>query len=324
MQNKTKKSLLSRIMKSQISSVVIALILLLLAVSILNGRAFWKIGNIITIASNATVIGVLACGMTLVIIMGGIDLSIAANAAFAAMITGFFSTNLGWNPILALIIGLAVAAAFGAFNGTIIAYQGFNPMIATLSAQLIIRALCYIINNALSIEVSVGLFKAIGRTKVFGILPIYVLYFLVVIVVFAYVLANTGYGRKVLAVGGNEGATYLSGINVRRIKVITYMISGILAGIAGIINALSVSYATPQALTGREFEVISAVVLGGTSLSGGKGSMLGTFLGVMVMAIIGNVLILVGVQSYWQNFAQGVILLLAVYIDTLKNKNSGN
>lgn len=316
------KTIKTRFLSSQISSVSLALILLLLAVSILNGARFWKISNLITVTTNASVIGILACGMTIVIAMGGIDLSVAANASFAAMIMGFLNTNLGWPAPIALLIGLIVSGLFGAFNGAVVAYVGFNAMITTLSTQLIIRALCYIINNSLSIEVAGVFFKALGRTKVFDILPIYVLYFIAVIVIFSYILSNTAYGRKIMAVGGNESATYLSGINVRKVKVMTFTLCGMLSGLAGISNALSVSYATPQSLNGREFEVIAASVLGGVSLSGGKGSMFGTFLGVLVMAIIGNVLVLVGVQSYWQNFAQGVILLLAVYIDRLKNRGS--
>lgn len=318
----TLKKLKSKFVNSRCSSVVLALLLLLLLVTVLNGARFWKLGNVITIASNASIIGIVACGMTLVIVMGGIDLSVTSNAALAGMVLGFCATTLGWNPVLSLFMGLAAAALAGLFNGFVVAVVGFNPMITTLSTQLMLRALAYIINNASSLEVSGSLFKVLGRYKFFGMVPIYVLYFLIVVCVFGHIMSNTAYGRRILAVGGNESATYLAGINVRKVKIVTFMLCGLLAGIAGIANALSVGYATPQSLTGREFEVISAVVLGGASLSGGRGSMLGTFLGVLVMTIIGNVLILVGVQSYWQNFAQGVILLLAVYIDTIKSRNA--
>ena len=314
--NKTK--LIERFKNSQVSSVSTALVLLLILVSIFNGQRFWKIGNLITVMSNASIVGILACGMTLVIILGGIDLSVAANAAFASIVMGLFYVKLGTPPYLALILGLIISAAFGVINGMIIAYLRFNPMITTLSMQLIVRALCYTTTNAASLEVGGSFFKAIGRTSVFGRLPIYVLYFLAVIAVFAYVLSKTAYGRRVFAIGGNESATYLSGVNVKKNKVITYGLCGMLAGLAGIANALSVSYANPQAMTGREFEVIASVVLGGVSLNGGKGSMLGTFLGVLVMSIISNVLILIGIQSYWQSFAQGVVLLIAVYIDGLR------
>lgn len=316
-------NILKRFMGSPISSVTIALLLLLIMVTILNGPRFWKIGNIITVASNASIIGILACGMTLVIILGGIDLSVAANAAFASVVMSYLYQMLGVSPLISLLVGLLVAVAFGVCNGLIIAHLGFNPMITTLSMQLIIRALCYTTNNAVSIEVSGDFFKAIGRTRIFGALPIYVLYFVAVILIFSYVLGNTAFGRKIYAIGGNESATYLSGINVRKYKVITYALCALMAGIAGIANALSVSYATPQAMTGREFEVIAAAVLGGISLNGGKGSMFGTFLGVLVMSVISNVLILVGINSYWQSFAQGIILLLAVFIDSLKNKAEG-
>lgn len=314
--NKTK--LIERFKNSQVSSVSTALVLLLILVSIFNGQRFWKIGNLITVMSNASIVGILACGMTLVIILGGIDLSVAANAAFASIVMGLFYVKLGIPPYLALILGLIISAAFGVINGMIIAYLRFNPMITTLSMQLIVRALCYTTTNAASLEVGGNFFKAIGRTSVFGRLPIYVLYFLAVIAVFAYVLSKTAYGRRVFAIGGNESATYLSGVNVKKNKVITYGLCGMLAGLAGIANALSVSYANPQAMTGREFEVIASVVLGGVSLNGGKGSMLGTFLGVLVMSIISNVLILIGIQSYWQSFAQGIVLLIAVYIDGLR------
>lgn len=311
-----------RFKNSQISSVLTALFLLLLIVSVLSGKRFWKIGNIVTVACNASIIGILACGMTLVIILGGIDLSIAANAAYAAIVMGFFYTNLGIQPIIALIFGLLASTIFGCCNGLIISYLGFNPMITTLSMQLILRAICYTTNNAMAIAVGGEVYKALGCTKVFGLIPIYVFYFLGVIVIFSYVLGHTAYGRRIYAIGGNESATFLSGVNVKLNKVITYALCGLLAGVAGIANGLSISYANPQAMTGREFEVIAAVVLGGVSLNGGKGSMLGTFLGVLVMAVISNVLILVGINSYWQSFAQGVILLLAVFIDTLKIRSA--
>lgn len=318
-----KSKLVERFKNSQVSSVTAALVLLLILVSVFNGQRFWKIGNLITVMSNASIVGILACGMTLVIILGGIDLSIAANAAFASIVMGILYVKAGIPPYIALVAGLLASVAFGYCNGLIIAVLKFNPMITTLSMQLIVRALCYTTTSAVSQEVGGTFFKAIGRTSLFGRVPIYVFYFLAVIVIFSYVLTKTAYGRRVFAIGGNESATYLSGVNVKKNKIITYSLCGLLAGFAGIANALSVSYANPQAMTGREFEVIASVVLGGVSLNGGKGSMLGTFLGVLVMSIISNVLILIGIQSYWQSFAQGVILLIAVYIDGLRT-NEGN
>lgn len=313
---KAKSKFVERFKNSQISSVTVALLLLLVLVSIFNGSRFWKIGNLVTVASNASIVGILACGMTLVIIL------IAANAVYASVIMGVLYTNLGVNPLLALIVGLIVSTIFGVINGLIISKLKFNSMITTLSMQLIVRALCYSTTNAVAMEVGGDFYKLIGRTRVFGRLPIYVLYFVAVIAIFSYVLTQTAYGRRVFAIGGNESATYLSGVNVDRTKIAAFALCGLLAGVAGIANALSVSYATPQAMTGREFEVIASVVLGGVSLNGGRGSMLGTFLGVLVMAIISNVLILIGIQSYWQSFGQGVILLIAVYIDGLRT--SGN
>lgn len=318
-----KNSLVSRFTHSQNASVTIALMLLLLLVTVFNGPRFWKLGNLVTVASNASIVGILACGMTMIILLGGIDLSVAANASFASVIMGVFYVNMGWPAWMSLVMGLLAALLVGLVNGAIIAYIRLNPMITTLATQLIVRALSYTTTNAVSNDVGGAFFKAVGRTRVFGVLPIYVLYFIAVFLVFSYLMNSTPYGRRVFAVGGNESATYLSGINVQRTKLITYALCGLLAGVAGIANALSVSYANPQAMTGREFEVIASVVLGGVSLSGGKGSMTGTFLGVLVMTIINNVLILIGIQSYWQSFAQGMILLAAVYIDSLRSRANG-
>lgn len=192
---------------SQISSVISALLLLLIVVTIFSPKRFWKIGNIITVASNASIIGIIACGMTLVIILGGIDLSIAANAAYAAIVMGFFYTNLGMSPVISLVIGLVVSAVFGFANGTIIASLKFNPMITTLAMQLVIRALCYTSNNALAIAVGGTTFKALGCTKVIGLIPIYILYFVAVIFIFHYILTKTAFGRRIFAIGGNESAT---------------------------------------------------------------------------------------------------------------------
>lgn len=310
----------NKMKKSQISSIIIVFIILLLIISIIAGGRFWKIGNLITVLSNAAIIGVLASGMALIMIMGGLDLSIAANAAFAGMIMGYLVSNLSVPAPVAILAGLLTSALFGALNGFCIAIIGVAPMIATLAMQLVIRALCYLSNNAVGIPINNDFIKTIGTTLVFGKVPIYIFYFIAVIIIMAYLLENTRFGRKIYAIGGNEQAAYLSGINTKKVKVVAYVLVGLLGGVAGLMNTLSVSYSMPQAMNGREFDVIAAVVLGGVSLSGGRGTMIGTFLGVLVMTLIGNGLVLVGVQSYWQNFAQGIILLLAIIVDVKKNQ----
>lgn len=314
------QSMKSKMKKSQLSSIIIVFVLLVLAITLIAGGRFWRIGNLITVFSNAAIIGVLASGMALIMIMAGLDLSIAANAAFAGMVMGYLIANVSVPAPVAILIGLLVASGFGALNGICISILKLAPMIATLAMQLIIRALCYLINNAVGIPINDSFVKAIGSTLVFGRIPVYIFYFIAVIIIMGYVLANTRFGRKIYAIGGNEAAAYLSGIDTVRVKFLSYVLVGFLAGIAGVMNTLSVSYAMPQAMNGREFDVIAAVVLGGVSLSGGRGTMAGTFLGVLVMTLIGNGLVLVGVQSYWQNFAQGVILLLAIIVDVKKNQ----
>lgn len=306
---------------SSVVSTIIALVALLVFFTIVVGERFWKIDNVITIAANASTVGILACGMAMVIIMGGLDLSIAANASFAAMMMGIMLVNVGAPSIVAMLVGIACSCVLGLGNGILIAKFRLNPMIATLSTQLIIRAMCYIVNNSLSLTIDTPFLKAFGRTMIFGRIPIYILYFILTFIVIGYVLRSTIFGRKIYAIGGNEQAAYLSGISIQKNKIVVYVLCGLLAGIAGIINAISNRNAMPQSFTGREFDVIAAVVLGGVSLSGGKGTMIGTFLGVLVLTVIGNGLVLFGVQSYWQTFVQGFILILAVLIDATRNRD---
>lgn len=316
----TMDNLKNKIKKSEISSIIIVFVILVLAISVIAGGRFWKIGNLITVLSNAAIIGVLASGMALIMIMGGLDLSIAANAAFSGMVVGYLIDKLEAPAPLAILAGLLAACLFGALNGFCISVIGVAPMIATLAMQLVIRALCYLSNNAVGIPINNDFIKAIGTTLVFGRVPIYIFYFIAVFIIVAFILANTRFGRTIYAIGGNEQASYLSGIDVKKVKIGAYVLVGLLGGVAGVMNTLSVSYAMPQAMNGREFDVIAAVVLGGVSLSGGRGTIIGTFLGVLVMTLIGNGLVLVGVQSYWQNFAQGIILLLAIIVDVKKNQ----
>jgi len=160
-----KNSLVSRFTHSQNASVTIALMLLLLLVTVFNGPRFWKLGNLVTVASNASIVGILACGMTMIILLGGIDLSVAANASFASVIMGVFYVNMGWPAWMSLVMGLLAALLVGMVNGAIIAYIRLNPMITTLATQLIVRALSYTTTNAVSNDVGGAFFKAVGRTR---------------------------------------------------------------------------------------------------------------------------------------------------------------
>ncbi len=306
---------------SSVGSIIIALFILLILFSVLSWERFWRIENLITILANASNIGILTCGMAMAIIMGGLDLSIACNAAFAPVLLAVCLKH-GFHPIAALLIGIVSSCIFGLFNGLLITKGRLNPMIATVSTSLVIRALCYILTNAVSMPMDSSELFFLGRVMIGGKVPIYIVYFLLSCVVIGYILRSTRFGRHIYAIGGNEQAAYLSGINIDKDKIIVYIICGFLGSLAGITNGVANRNAVPQSFVSREFEVIAAVVLGGISLSGGRGTMIGAFLGNLVMTIIGNGLVLNGVQSYWMSFAQGIILILAVLIDAQRNKKT--
>ena len=258
--------------------------------------------------------------ITVVMLMGGIDLSQMSSMAVSVMLLGILSSNAGLNIWLAILIAVLSGLTCGLINGFIITKMRVIPMIATIGTQMIFRAVAYITTNGKQIAIHSDVIDAIGFGKVFGVLPVMLIISLCVFLIIGLVLKYTILGRKIYAIGSNSSASYLSGIKNEQIQMIGYIICGITSGIAGVLWTAQLSSSVATAGAGSEMTPIAAAVIGGVSLNGGKGSIGGTLLGVAVLTVLGNVMVLLRIDSYYQMMINGVILIFAVFIDILRNK----
>ncbi|MDF2613343.1 MAG: rbsC [Clostridia bacterium] len=299
---------------------VIGLILFSAIVTIIN-PSFLSMSNILNVFRQTSINAIIAAGMTFIILTGGIDLSVGsvlglAGAIAASMVTG------GQNIVVVLLAAILIGAAIGAVSGIVISKGKVQAFIATLAMMTLARGYTLVYTDGKPIGVeeakSAEVFASIGSGYLFGIpIPIYIT--ALVFIMSYYILKHTRFGRYVYAMGGNEEATKLSGINVDRVKIYVYALSGALAALAGIIVTARLSSAQPQAGSGYELDAIAAVVLGGTSLAGGIGSIFGTIVGALIIGILNNALNLMNVSSYYQLLAKGLVILIAVLLDR-KNK----
>ena len=300
--------------------VYIAFAMLFIILSILTD-GFLTPSNLSNIFKQISVIGVMAVGMTLVIATGGIDLSVGAVSACAACVACNLSIEGSAAPLpMALLIGCLVGVAFGMFSGICIAWFNVPAFIATLATSTIARGIVYVYTNGYPINGVTDAYKVIGRGTILEMIPVIVVIYIVVILIGAVALHCTGFGRHVFALGGNERAAIVSGININRVKFSVYIISGLCAAIGGILLSSRVQTGAPASGTGYETDAITAVVIGGASLSGGRGTIVGSVIGMLLIGTLSNGLDLLDVSSYYQQIVKGVIILLAVIADSRKNK----
>lgn len=302
------------------NSTEFTLLLILIAFCILAAILspyFLTPSNLANIGTSMSYIGTIAAGLTVVMLMGGIDLSQMSAMAIAVMIVGIFAKQ-EVNPILIILLAILIGAASGMLNALIIVGMRVMPMIATIGTQMIFRALAYITTNGKYMSFSSPVFDAIGYGKFLGI-PIMMWIMLAVFVIIGFILHSTSLGREIYAIGSNTDASYLSGIRIRRVQTIGYLICGITSGIAGILWASQLGTAVSTAGEGSEMTPIAAAVIGGVSLNGGKGKIYGAFLGTALLTIFTNLMALLTVDAYYQKMLNGVILILAVFIDILRN-----
>lgn len=304
--------------------VLIALVILWSSLS----SAFFTTNNLLLIIKQATLVGVLAVGMTFVLITGGIDLSVGSIVALAAVVSANFAAGDYADAPLILPIAAAVIVGVicGLINGLGVAYAGIPSFIMTLCMMLAARGAAYVYTNAKAIfnlnERFVNIANGfLGRTysesglvENYGI-PYMVFYFIAAMILGAVLLHSTTYGRKLYAVGGNVVAARYSGISVRRIMCSSYVISGLCAGVCGFLMASRISSGNANSADGYETTVISAAVIGGVSMSGGIGTIFGTMIGVLIVGVISNGMDILGVNTYLQQILQAAIIFFAVYID---------
>jgi len=303
-----------------------SLIVILIVFSLLSPH-FFTPTNLVSILTAATVTGILALGTTFVIITGGIDLSIGTGMVLCGVMVGVFLTFWGWPLWLGIAAAILFGGLLGFINGFNVSILGIPPFIATLGMMLIASGLSLVISGTRPIYFpdQPDFQNLMNLSIIPGVrFPLGVLIFLIVIVIAAFVLSKTTLGRYTFSIGSNEAATALSGVDVRKWKIMIYTMSGLFVGLAGVLSASRLSSAQPTGGLGLELEAIAAVVIGGTSLQGGKGSIIGTVIGALIMAVLTNGLRIISVPQEWQSVAVGVVILIAVYLDMLRRREQTN
>ena len=296
---------------------LLGLFLIVIVITALN-PSFMTTDNILNILRQVSISALIAFGMTFVILTGGIDLSVGSTLALTGAIAASMLAS-GMDPVLTMFTALLIGAILGAINGVIIAKGKVAPFIATLATMTIFRGLTLVFTEGRPIsdlgnEIS---FQMLGKGYFFGV-PVPVVTMIVAFFALYFIMHKTTFGRRVYAVGGNEGAAKLSGINVDRIKIAVYSLTGMLAALSALILTSRLNSAQPTAGTSYELDAIAAVVLGGTSLTGGRGWIFGTLVGALIIGVLNNGLNLIGVSSFFQQVVKGLVILVAVLIDRKK------
>jgi ribose/xylose/arabinose/galactoside ABC-type transport system permease subunit len=292
------------------AGLLIALLVLIVVASLLSDR-FLTAPNLLNVLRQVSIVGILALGMTFVILTAGIDLSVGSILGLSVVIfAGFVDSS---SVPFAIALGLGAGVMVGVVNGLGVAYAGIPPFIMTLGTLSFVRGLCFIYTGGTPIPILDEAFFLIGNGSMMGI-PIPSILLIVSLIVCAIVLNFTPFGRSIYALGSNEDAARLSGVPVNRFKVIVYGISGFFAGLAGLVYSSQLSIGTPIAGQGYELDAIAAVVVGGTSLFGGKGSVFGTFVGTLIIGILANILNLRGIDPFVQQLFKGALIIIAVFI----------
>ena len=292
-------------------SVLILLVICVFA-TILS-PSFLSVTNLFNVFKQITVAGIVGCGMTFVILTGGIDLSVGSILGLSGVLASGVLASTG-NTAAAVAVSLVVGVACGAVNGFFVSVCGIPPFISTLGMMTLLRGVILVYTKGSPIPIKSDAYKFFGKGSISGI-PVPVIILIIVFLLAHYILTQTSYGRSVYAVGGNREAARLSGIRVKTSEFLVYTLNGLMCGMAGLILTARLGSAQSTSGTGIEMDAIAAVILGGTSLSGGVGFVLPTVVGAMIMGIIDNILTLMNVNPHATNIVKGAVILIAVLVD---------
>ena len=315
-----KATLLSRFWGWEASGVLVALVALILALSLATDN-FLSAYNISIVIRQAAFVGLVALGQTLVLLVGGIDLSVGAGAGLSAIVGAIALTQWGVPPWLVIPCTMAFGFFLGSINGIFVASLRLNPFIVTLATWEIFAGLTLVITKGYPIRPLGESFTIYGKGEPFGI-PVPVLIFVAVALVLIWMLTQTRFGRNIFAVGGNRDAAILAGIPARRVEFIAFGLSGMLASMAGILFASRMDAAQPSVGEGWLMGAITAAILGGTSLRGGQGSIVGTVMGALLLTVLANGTVLMNVSGFWQRVIVGTVVLIAVLVDLLRRRSN--
>lgn len=296
---------------------LLGLLLLCLVLSLTTDR-FLAVNNLLNVMDQATVLGIMAIGMTFVILIGGIDLSVGSLLALSTMVMGTLNVNFGVPLPVAILGGVTAAAIGGLANGVLVVRLGMPAFVATLATMSIARGLANLITNGTQITGYSSWFSDLSIIRYGGLISATVALFILVVLISWILLSYHSIGRKVYAIGGGSEVARLAGINVKKYTTLIYVLCGITAGIGGVILATRLDSSEPSAGLGWELDVIAAVVIGGGSLTGGVGTIGGTVIGVLIIGVLRNGLNLIGISPFIQQIVIGVVIAVAVIIDQLR------
>lgn len=307
-----------RLLQARLVGIALGLLALIVLFSILSD-SFLSVNNLLNITRQVSIMGILSVGMTVAIISGGIDLSVGSIIAFVGVVVAGLLVTFALPVWLAILLGLAVGGLIGGLNGSLIAFAGVPPFIATLGTMTALRGLAYVYTGGYPIYGLPSNFGWLGAGYVLGIPFPTILMFLVVAIAYV-VLAKTPFGIHIYAIGENEVAARRVGVRVVRTKLFAYIVSGVLAAVSAIVLAARLKAGLPTSGFTYELTAIAAVILGGTSISGGGGSVIGTLLGVLLLGVLANGLTLLNVEPYVLEVITGAVIIVAVLVDSLRNK----
>lgn len=310
-----------QILQDRVFSLTLTIILISLAATLIWPDVFPTFANLSQVMLNLSIDTIVAVGMMILMISGAFDLSVGSVVALAGGLTAYLLFTFVMPVSLAILIGLASAGLIGCINGVMVAKVGINPLIQTLAMMGIVRGIALMISGS-GIQNLPDEFNTLGQAKILGVQsPVWIMIFIVA--VFSVLVSRTVFFRRYYYIGGNEKAAVLSGIRVDKMKIIAFILTAILAGIAGILLTSRLGAAMGTFGRGMELRAITAVILGGASLLGGHGKIVGALLGTIFMGLISNIMIIARVSGYWQEIVLGVILILAVTTDIMIQKRGG-
>lgn len=288
----------------------------------LASKSFLTLGNILSVGRQMSFTGIAAIGMTLVMLTGGIDISVGSMLAMAGVLCAKLSADVGLPLWIAVVITLLIGALFGLINGAAVTRLHIPALIATLATQTILKGIAYLLTNAVPVKNLSATYKFLGQGYIFGVIPVPLIITVALYVLAWWYLDKTYLGRRVYLSGGNEEATRLSGINTKWTITGTYVFSGVFAAIAGVLMAARLGSGQPSVGSGFEMDVITATVLGGISVNGGKGKVVNVFVGACIMGVLANGMTMLNINQYLQWIINGLVLLFAVTMSNLRKSSS--
>lgn len=288
----------------------------------LASKSFLTLGNILSVSRQMSFTGIAAIGMTLVMLTGGIDISVGSMLAMAGVLCAKLSADVGLPLWIAVVITLLIGALFGLINGAAVTRLHIPALIATLATQTILKGIAYLLTNAVPVKNLSATYKFLGQGYIFGVIPVPLIITVALYVLAWWYLDKTYLGRRVYLSGGNEEAARLSGINTKWTITGTYVFSGVFAAIAGVLMAARLGSGQPSVGSGFEMDVITATVLGGISVNGGKGKVVNVFVGACIMGVLANGMTMLNINQYLQWIINGLVLLFAVTMSNLRKSSS--